>query len=129
MARVTCSAVKFKLTPAASNTSALPVEDDTLRLPCLATLPPAAATTNAAAVETLKILAPSPPVPQVSTRCGSLIVTGVASSRITRAAPVISSMVSPFIRKATKKPPICASLAAPVMMVFMTSIISFSVKF
>ena len=62
----TCSVVKSKLTPATSNKSALPQVLDTERLPCLATCPPAAATTNAQVVEILKVLAPSPPVPQVS---------------------------------------------------------------
>src|SRR3990167_7930715 len=68
--RATCSGVSSRLTPAASITSALPDLLDTERLPCLATLPPAAATTKAEAVEILKVCTPSPPVPQVSTRCG-----------------------------------------------------------
>ena len=122
-ARATCSGDRLSLTPAASNTSALPVELETERLPCLATLPPQAATTNAAAVETLNKLAPSPPVPQVSTIFSALMTTGVAKSRITCAAPVISSTVSPFMRKATKKAPICASLAAPVISCCITAVI------
>src|SRR6266571_2784314 len=54
------------LTPSCSRTSALPqglVKD---RLPCFATLTPAAAITNAAVVLTLKVFAVSPPVPHVS---------------------------------------------------------------
>ena len=46
---------------------ALPQWLETDRLPCLATGTPAAATTKAAVVETLKVPEPSPPVPQVST--------------------------------------------------------------
>src|SRR3989338_11472872 len=92
--RATCSGVNSRLTPAASSTSALPDLLDTERLPCLATLPPAAATTNAEAVEILKVLAPSPPVQQVSTRCGPPTPTCVASSRMTPAAAAISSTVA-----------------------------------
>ncbi len=45
---------------------------DGARLPCLATLPPAAATTKDAAEDTLKMFAPSPPVPTTSTTCFSV---------------------------------------------------------
>ena len=58
-------------TPSASSTSALPDRLETLRLPCLATGTPHAATTIAAAVETLSVPSPSPPVPQVSITAGS----------------------------------------------------------
>ena len=58
------------LTPRASSTSALPQLLETARLPCLATVTPAAATTKAAVVEMLNVLQPSPPVPQVSTMTG-----------------------------------------------------------
>ena len=53
--------------PSASNTSALPLDPDMARLPCFATLTPAPATTKAEAVEILKELDASPPVPHVST--------------------------------------------------------------
>ena len=69
MQRATCSGVSPMFTPSASSTSALPDLLDTERLPCLATLAPAAAATKAAAVEMLKVCALSPPVPQVSSRC------------------------------------------------------------
>jgi hypothetical protein len=70
--------------PSASSTSALPDCEDTARLPCLATRTPAAAHTNIEAVEMLKVCAPSPPVPTMSTKfSGSLTATLVASSRIT----------------------------------------------
>ena len=55
--------------PSCSITSALPDLLETLRPPCLAVLAPAAAATNMAQVEMLKVPAPSPPVPTMSTRC------------------------------------------------------------
>ena len=121
--------LKLRLTPADSKTSALPDFDEIERLPCLATLPPAAATTNAEAVEILNNPSPSPPVPQVSTRYLLLLIsTGVANERITFALAVISSIVSPFMDSPTKKAPICASVVCPVMMLFITSSISLSFK-
>ena len=65
-AAATCSGVRSRLTPRAASTSALPQLDDAARLPCLATFRPAPAMTNAAVVEMLKVWAPSPPVPAVS---------------------------------------------------------------
>ena len=62
------SGLTAKLTPADSSTSALPDLEEMERLPCLATWPPAAATTKAEAVEILNKPRPSPPVPQVSTK-------------------------------------------------------------
>jgi len=56
-------------TPSASNTSAAPQSDVTARLPCLATLAPAAAATSAAPEEMLKVNGPPPPVPTMSTSC------------------------------------------------------------
>lgn len=50
-----------------SSTSALPQRLDTERLPCLATLPPAAATSTDAPVEIFTLPMPSPPVPTMST--------------------------------------------------------------
>ncbi len=123
-------------------TSAEPQREETARLPCLATLRPAPATTKAVVVETLKVLVASPPVPQVSTTVSqstlissrsrsmrpSWIGMRVALLRITRAAAVISATVSPLIRKAVMKAPICASVAAPSMMTSMARVISASVK-
>jgi hypothetical protein len=54
------------LTPSAVRMSAEPARDDSARLPCLATGTPQAATTSAAAVDTLNVPEASPPVPQVS---------------------------------------------------------------
>ncbi|SFV83061.1 hypothetical protein MNB_SUP05-12-233 [hydrothermal vent metagenome] len=123
------SGLMSRFTPAASKTSALPDLEEIERLPCLATWPPAAATTKAQAVEILNKPKPSPPVPQVSTKYfGWWICTPVANDRITFAAAVISATVSPFMDKPTKKPPICASVVLPVMMSLITACISFSVK-
>ena len=76
---------------------------------------PRAAATSAAAVETLNVPAPSPPVPQVSTTPGGAPGSATACARIARAAPTISSTVSPFMRSATRSAPICAGVASPSM--------------
>ncbi len=110
----TCCALRLIFTPRASSTSALPHWLLAARLPCLATLRPAPATAKAAAVEMLKVEALSPPVPQVSTTMPSAW-TGMALSRITRAMPAISSLVSPFIRSAVTKAPNCAGVTWPSM--------------
>ena len=57
----------------------LPELDETERLPCLATRPPPQATTKLEAVDTLNRLAPSPPVPTMSTMCSPLTSTCAAS--------------------------------------------------
>ena len=110
----TCAASRSILTPNASSTSALPQELLMARLPCLATLSPAPATTKAAAVEMLIVLALSPPVPQVSTR-GPATTTGTALALIARASPMISSTVSPLSLSAVTKAPICAGVASPAI--------------
>src|SRR3954453_10172497 len=98
--------------PAASSTSAEPHLLVAERLPCLATRQPAPAATNAAVVETLKVGGP-PPVPAVSTRSAPSTSTGVASSRMVRASPVISSTVSPLARRAISSAAAWASEALP----------------
>ena len=71
-------------TPRCSRTSAEPQRELIERLPCLATRTPAPATTNAAAVETLKVPEASPPVPQVSTSAsiGDAQMTGENRRRV-----------------------------------------------
>lgn len=59
-----------------SRTSALPQRLDTERLPCLATLAPAAAAMTVAPVEMLTDPMPSPPVPTMSSTA-SVLVGGV----------------------------------------------------
>src|SRR4029079_475660 len=99
-------------TPSAFSTSADPERDEIDLLPCLATGTPAPATTNAAQVEILNVPLASPPVPQVSMApFGAL--TLIALARIARAAPAISSMVSPRTRMPISSDPIWASVPAP----------------
>ena len=117
MQLATCSAESARLTPSASRTSALPDLLLTLRLPCLAIFAPAPAATNIAAVEILKVWAPSPPVPTTSTKCAlSSTWTGVANSRITWAAAAISPTVSFFVRSATNRPATIVGGISPLMM-------------
>ena len=107
--------------PSASSTSAEPDADETARLPCLATPAPAAAATRAAAVEMLIVAWPSPPVPAVSTRSVRFGATDTPRPRIASAKPAISSGVSPFRRRATRKPPIWAWVASPAMISSITA--------
>ena len=92
--------------------SAEPDFDEKLRLPCLATGTPLPATTIAAAVEMLKVPALSPPVPTVSMAPAGAAI-GKALARMVRAAPVISSTVSPRSRNAIRNAPICDGVALP----------------
>jgi hypothetical protein len=110
----------------ASSTSALPVRDDTARLPCLATRPPAAATTKATAVDTLNVPPPSPPVPHVSMSGRGTAAKGIAAFRMARAMPVTSSTVSPFMRSPMARAPIWAGEASPARIVPMTAAASSS---
>ena len=59
--------------------SAPPDSDEAARLPCLTTGTPQAATTTAAMVDRLTVLAPSPPVPTTSTV--SVPMTSVGTRR------------------------------------------------
>ena len=99
-------------TPSSFSTSAEPEREEIARLPCFATGTPAPATTKAAQVEMLKVPLPSPPVPQVSMApSGARTVSTLA--RMARAAPAISSTVSPRTRSPMTSAPICAGVAAP----------------
>ena len=111
-----CSAFKFKFTPAASSTSALPQLLVIFRLPCFAICAPAPAHTKVEAVEMLNNLLPLPPVPQVSIRFGKSTSTLVDNSLMTRAAPANSSGHSPLTRSAIKIAAIWASVAWPDIM-------------
>ena len=101
----TLSGVISIFTPSAFNTSALPHSLVTPLLPCFATFKPEALATKPAAVEILNAPSPLPPVPHVSITFPFTLIL-VAFSRITIQAPVISSVVSPFILKAVIKLPI-----------------------
>ena len=120
------------LTPSASMTSAEPHFELILRLPCLATRTPAPATTNAVAVEILKVprgvAAGAAGVDQrVAFRAadvqGGVFVKGqrLAAARMASAKPTISSTVSPFMCRATSKAAICASVALPEKISVMTA--------
>ena len=123
-----CSGSISIFTPNALRTSALPLWLEIARVPCFATGIPVPATTNAAVVEILNVCAPSPPVPEVSTTKGCWGRTFVDFSRIARAAPVISSIVSPLIRRAVMNEATCADVASPLIISFIVSTVSRSVK-
>src|SRR3990170_7711378 len=115
------------LTPRAASTSAEPEREEIDRLPCLATGTPAPATTKAAQVEILCVPLASPPVPQVS-MAPSGARTLTARARMARAAPAISSTVSPRARIPISNAPTCTSVAAPDMISAKISAASFSVN-
>ena len=111
---------KLMLTPKLSSTSALPDLLLTLRPPCLAVLAPAAAATNMAQVEMLKVCEPSPPVPTMSTKWrASGTTTLVENSRMTCAAAVISPMVSFLTRKPVIKAAVMTGESSPFMIMRM----------
>ena len=94
--------------PSASITSALPTDDVTARLPCLATATPAAAHRMATVVEMLNVLKRSPPVPTTSrisrdSRQAFSIGGGMDLSRSARAKAAISSGVSPLFAERGEK--------------------------
>lgn len=121
----TCSGCNSITAPNASNASALPDLDDTLRLPCFATFAPPAAATNMAQVEMLKVCEPSPPVPTISTMWRrSVTSTRRENSRITVAAPAISPMVSFLTRKPVRMAETMASETSPRMICRIRSTIS-----
>ena len=117
------------LTPRASSRSALPQRLETERLPCLATVTPLPATTKAVVVEMLKVPAPSPPVPQVSTTADPGAWIRVARRRMTRAAPASSSKVSPLVASAAMNAPIWALESVPEKISSIISDISDSERF
>ena len=109
-------------------TSCAPACDVSARLPCLGTATPAAATMNAAMVDTLIDREPSPPVPQVSTIASAVKSIVVMRARMARAAPTTSSTVSPFMRRAISSAPICAGVVCPSMIWPTTAAISSAVR-
>ena len=93
--------------PSAASTSALPLLLVMARLPCLATVTPAAAQRMATVVEMLNVFNPSPPVPQTSRMMPARVVssngTAVARARSSLANAANSSAVSPFSASAVRK--------------------------
>src|SRR5213596_443763 len=139
MQRVILSGGSSRLMPSVSTTSAEPHSEDTERLPCLATRRPVPATTNAVAVDTLKVPVASPPVPHVSMSISRSVPvraavssprvgTRATFSRITCAKPMSSSMVSPFIRSAVRNAAIWALVAAPDMIASIAAAASMRVR-
>ena len=117
------SGSRLMLTPSASRQSAVPQSEEAARLPCLAIFTPAAAQTMAVVVEILKLWAPSPPVPTISSR-SRLCVSRVALSRIAAAQPVISSMVSAFVLlvdSAARKAAFWVGVVSPLIISLMTA--------
>src|SRR3990170_3532301 len=127
MQRAIVSGPHSILTPSAVSTSAEPEREEIERLPCLATGTPAPATTKAAQVEILYVPLASPPVPHVS-MAPSGAATLTALARMARAAPAISSIVSPRTRKPMRSAPTCASVAPPDMIRSKASAASLSVR-
>ncbi|GAB5900010.1 hypothetical protein OKHIL_58190 [Mycolicibacterium mageritense] len=115
--RASSSGPRSILTPRASSVSAPPESDDAARLPCLTTGTPHAATTIAAIVDRLTVLAPSPPVPTMSTV--SVPICPVGTRRACDSMMSASSPTSPefgrFIFIATANAEIWAGVATPVM--------------
>src|SRR5579883_2979637 len=112
MQRSTASGGRPTFTPSIASVSAAPDRDDKARLPCLATGTPQAATIKAARVETLYEPELSPPVPTTSTASSGASTRSILA-RIASTAPVISSTLSPRVRRAMRKPPICAGVTSP----------------
>ena len=103
-------------TPRASSTSAAPHSEVTARLPCLATLAPAAAATSAAPDEILKVNGPPPPVPTMSTsssRSSSVSGSGVARWRITWTKPASSGASSPRVASTVSSAAVSTSGTPP----------------
>lgn len=130
MHSATCSGDSVRLAPSASSTSALPLDEEALRLPCLAMGTPAAAATNMDVVEMLKVWLPSPPVPHMSSRSAGLgVTTGVANSRMTCAAAVISPMVSFLTRRPISRAlAICGDISPRISMRMRCSISSWKIS-
>ena len=109
-AEITFSNEQFKFKPRFNKTSAEPTLPLALLLPCLAIFTPQDAATNATAVEILKVLAPSPPVPQVSTIYKFGLATGNSHTFKSSSAIEHNSVpVHPLVLKALKKAPVCTS--------------------
>src|SRR3989338_2585919 len=124
----TCFGCNSMFTPSSFSTSALPHFELTDLLPCFATDAPAPPATNADAVDMLNVLHLSPPVPHVSTRNSIFGLMLKAFCLIILAHAVISPIVSPLSRNATRNAAICASVALPSIISFITDSVSCSDK-
>ena len=98
--------------PNSDKTSAAPDLLESDLFPCFATGIPVPEPTNAAALDILSVLAPSPPVPTVSMAlAGAFIFIALFLSIV--APDAIISDVSPLILKPIRKAPIWAFVAVP----------------
>ena len=99
--------MEFKLIPRFNKTSAEPTFPLALLFPCFAIFTPHDEATKATAVEILKVLAPSPPVPQVSTINKLGRSTGnLQAFKSTSAIEDNSVPVAPLALNALKKAPV-----------------------
>ena len=111
-------------TPRASKTSAAPHCEVTARLPCLATLAPAAEATSAAPQEMLKVCGPPPPVPTQSTSSAlSSSVKGMGTEclRMTSTKPASSGACSPRVANTATMAAISTSGTLPARISSSTS--------
>ena len=107
---ITFSNEQFKFKPRFNKTSAEPTFPLALLFPCFAIFTPQDAATNATAVEILNVLAPSPPVPQVSTKYKFGLATGNSQTfKSSSAIELSSTPVELFALKALKKAPVSTS--------------------
>ena len=103
-------------TPRASRTSAEPQREVTARLPCLATLAPAAAATSAAPVEILKV---ERPTAAGAARIDKLVAlfcvrgTGMDARRMTSTKPASSGACSPRVAITVSSAAISTSGTSP----------------
>ena len=103
-AEITFSKEQFRFKPSFNKTSAEPTFPLALLFPCFAIFTPHDDATNATAVEILNVLAPSPPVPQVSTICKFGLATGnLQTFKSSFAIEHNSIPVQPLALKALKK--------------------------
>ena len=100
------------------STSAEPDLEEKLRLPCLATGTPQPATTRAAAVETLKVPEPSPPVPTVSMAPGGAsIAQGLGAHGARGAGDLVDGLAAHAQRHQEARPSATASALPDIMRV------------
>ena len=91
-----------RFSPSSRSTSAEPHCEVEAMFPCFATTTPAPAAMKAAVVETLKVPAPSPPVPTMSTGSRSPTSIFTPASPMALAAPASSAAVTWFLASAVR---------------------------
>ena len=118
--------------PSAASTSALPLLLVMARLPCLATVTPAAAQRMATVVEMLNVFRPSPPVPQTSSMMPARVVSSngkaVARARSSLAKVANSSAVSPFSASAVRKSALASGVTVSAVICSTASVMCSAVR-